>query len=60
MVRFVTIKKYSELSGYSDRAIQTKIERGILLQDKHYKKAPDGRVLIDISEIERWISGEAA
>ncbi len=57
-IKFVTIGKASELLGYSERAIEGKRADGVWLQDVHWKKAPDGRILINLEEIERWIDGK--
>ncbi|GGX55488.1 hypothetical protein GCM10007392_23970 [Saccharospirillum salsuginis] len=55
MGRYVTIKRYSELSGYSEEAIRQKIKKGIWRLSKHVHRAPDGRLLINVEEVEKWI-----
>lgn len=57
MPRYVTIAKFSAESGYSEDAIRSKIKGGVWLQDIVWKKAPDGRVLIDIDGYEAWVEG---
>ena len=57
-LRYVTVKKFSELTGYTEKAINAKTERGIWLEGVHYRKAPDGRKLIDLEEFDRWVEGE--
>ncbi len=59
-VNWVTIKRFSELSGYTKKAIELKVERGVWLKDHHWVKAPDGRILISIKAVEAWIQGIAA
>jgi hypothetical protein len=54
-MRYVLIKRAAELTGYSVQAIESKIAKSQWLEGLHYKKAPDGRVFIDLEEIERWI-----
>ena len=54
-MNWVTIKKFSELSGYSEDAIRAKRKKGQWVIDQHFKKAPDGRILIGIKEVEKWI-----
>ncbi|MES9822780.1 MAG: hypothetical protein ABW147_19670 [Candidatus Thiodiazotropha sp.] len=56
----MTIKRFSELSGYTKKAIELKVERGVWLKDIHWVKAPDGRILISIKAVEAWIQGIAA
>lgn len=53
---FVTIRRFSELSGYSEGAIRTKISRGIWLEDCVWARAPDGRQLISIQGYEKWVT----
>lgn len=57
VVRFVTIGKFAEVSGYSEDAIRSKIKRGDWLEDRVWIKAPDGRVLVDLCGFEAWARG---
>jgi len=56
-MEWVTIKKCVELSGYTRKAIENKKGKGIWKQGKHWVKAPDGRILINIQAIQSWITG---
>lgn len=51
----VRIKKFSELSGYSEQAVRKKIYDGHWREGKHFFKAPDGRINIDIVEVQKWM-----
>lgn len=53
--RYVTIGKFSEISGYSKRAIESKINKGIWADGIHYLRAPDNRILVDIESFEKWV-----
>ena len=55
-MKLVTIKKFSEISGYTAKAVYSKISRGDWLMDVHWQKAPDGRIFINLKAIERWIT----
>ncbi len=55
-MNWVTIKKLSELCGYSEEAIRAKIKKGQWHIETHYVKAPDGRILVSIKEVEKWIT----
>jgi hypothetical protein len=55
MLRYVTISKFSTESGYSEDAIRTKIRDGIWPENKVWKKAPDGRVLISTEGYDEWV-----
>lgn len=59
-MRFVKVNKFAELSGYSAKAIYIKINRGVWMEGKEYRRAPDNVVLVDVEGVERWVLGERA
>lgn len=59
-IRYQTIEKFSTESGYTKRAIETKIERGVWVENRQWRKAPDGRILIDTQGFEQWVEGQRA
>lgn len=58
-MKWVLINKVIELIGYTDDAIRAKIKKGVWLQNIHWRKAPDGRVVFDMEAIYKWIEGKA-
>jgi hypothetical protein len=52
---YVVIEKAAEITGYTRRAIEAKIERGIWLEGQVWFRAPDGRRLISIRGFEQWV-----
>jgi hypothetical protein len=54
-MKWVTIKRFAELSGYSEEAVRAKTKKGVWKYKVHFRKAPDGRILINIEEVEKWI-----
>ena len=56
-MKWITINKLSELTGYSENAIRAKIKKGVWLMERHWRKAPDGRVLLNPQAIEDWVEG---
>ncbi|MBK5415593.1 excisionase [Pseudomonas sp. TH31] len=54
-MRYVTVKKFSSESGYTEAAIRSKIADGTWEKDYVWRKAPDGRVLIDVDGYEAWV-----
>ena len=60
MVPWVLIRKFVELVGYSDDAVRAKMRRGVWIKDLHWRKAPDGRIFLNIEAIQRWIEGKAS
>lgn len=61
MLRYLTIAKFAAESGYTENAIRTKIRDGIWREGQEWKRAPDGRVLVDVDGYHRWVeTGPAA
>jgi len=54
-MKWITITKMSSISGYSENAIRAKIKRGVWLMGKHWRKAPDNRILLCPKEIDAWV-----
>lgn len=55
-MQLVTIKKFSELTGYSEEATRQKLKKGIWRLREHAFKGPDGRIMININKIYEWIT----
>ena len=60
MLRYLTIAKFAAESGYTEDAIRTKIRDGVWREGQEWKRAPDGRVLVDVDGYHRWVEGGAA
>lgn len=41
--------------GLTEKAIRRKIEEGVWIQGRHYHRAPDGKLYIDIPGVTRWV-----
>lgn len=54
-IRFVTLKKLAELSGYSESALRKKAHDNIFKEGVHYRRSPDGRIQFDLEEYQKWI-----
>ena len=52
----VTIERFSELTGYSEFAIRSKIKRGDWRQGEQFFKAPDGRILMSLEGYAQWVT----
>ena len=57
--RYVTVELAATMTGLTAAAIRKRIERGQWLQDREYRRAPDGRIWIDTKGIERWVEQTA-
>ena len=51
--RCVTVELAALVTGYSKSAIRHKIERGTWIEGRQWVRR-DGRVLIDLTGVERW------
>jgi hypothetical protein len=58
--RYVLLPLASLLTGYSVKAMERKIERGDWQERKVWKRAPDGRIVIDVVGYQRWVEGASA
>ena len=56
---YVTTKKLSEMTGYTEEAIRTKVKKGIWQKSIHYFKAPDGRLMMNLEAVFNWIEGKS-
>lgn len=56
--RYVLLKLASQLTGYTVKAIQRKIESGVWTQDQVWIRAPDGRIMVDLVGYHRWVQGK--
>lgn len=52
---YVLIDKFTELSGYSRRAVELKISRGVWLEGREWVKAPDGHRMISLRGYAQWV-----
>ena len=58
-VVWVLIPTFCELTGYTDKAVRRKIEDGVWIEGRQYKKAPDGRITMNIEEYYKWVEQAA-
>lgn len=54
--RYVTIRVYSAISGFTIKAIQRKIESGVWIQKREWIRAPDGHIFIDREGVQQWLT----
>jgi hypothetical protein len=58
--RYVLLPLANLLTGYSVKAMERKIERGDWQEGKVWKRAPDGRIVIDVLGYRRWVENPKA
>lgn len=55
--RYVQLSVAELLTGYTEKAMQSKIDTGVWLEGQVWRRAPDGRRLIDLKGFEYWVEG---
>jgi hypothetical protein len=53
--RYVRIATFAKMSGYSEQAVRSKIKEGKWIEDREYRRAPDGSLLVDLVGFEKWV-----
>jgi hypothetical protein len=53
----VTVSRAALLTGYSEKAINQKIDKLVWMEGHQWHKAPDGHRLIDLQGYEKWVEG---
>ena len=53
--RYVLLPLANLITGYSVKAMERKIERGDWVEGKVWRRAPDGRILLDLIGYQKWV-----
>ena len=53
--RYVLLPLANLITGYSVKAMERKIERGDWVEGKVWRRAPDGRILVDLMGYQKWV-----
>ena len=56
--QWVLIKRFAEITGYSENAIRHKVKNGTRMEGRIWRKAPGGRIFVNVVEFERWVESE--
>ncbi|MGO4379716.1 excisionase [Pseudoduganella sp. RAF53_2] len=54
-LQWMLIPMFSALTGYTEKAVRRKVEDGVWINGKHYRKAPDGRITMNLQEYYKWV-----
>jgi hypothetical protein len=57
--RYVRLPLFEQLTGYTQKAVRRKIERGVWVEGRQFRRAPDGHILIDMEGYKKWVEGQA-
>lgn len=52
---WVTLAKYCVLSGETKQAVYAKRKKSIWLEGVHSTLGPDGKIWVNIKEVEKWV-----
>jgi len=55
---WVLIKRFAEITGYSENAVRHKVKNGTWIEGHVWRKAPDGRIFVNVAEFERWVESQ--
>jgi hypothetical protein len=53
--RYIKLQVFESLTGYTQKAVRRKIEEGVWLEGREFKRAPDGHILVDLKGYESWV-----
>lgn len=54
-MKWVTLKKYCEISGDTVDAVKQRRKKGEWAEGKHSKLGPNGRIWVNLEQVDRWI-----
>jgi|TARA_A100001391_G_scaffold205243_1_gene204381 hypothetical protein len=57
--QWMLIKRFANVTGYSENAVRHKIKGSIWIKWRIWRKAPDGRIFVNVGEFERWVESDA-
>jgi hypothetical protein len=57
-LQWVLIPIFCALTGYSDKAVRRKIADGKWIEGRHYRKAPDGHITMNLQRYYEWVEGQ--
>ena len=50
--QWVLIKRFAEITGYSENAVRHKVKNGTWMEGRIWRKAPDGRIFVNVVEFD--------
>lgn len=57
-VYLVQLSVFEATTGYSPDAVQKKIRKGVWREGVHYRRAPDGHILMDLRAYHQWAENQ--
>lgn len=53
--KWIKLNKYCEITGDTPAAVHARRHKGVWLDGKHTKIAPDGKLWVNTEETEKWV-----
>src|SRR5688500_1051596 len=57
MLDHVRVRKFCELSGYTDAAVRSKISGGVWIEGREWRRTPTGEIVISLQGYDAWAEG---
>lgn len=57
--RYVTVKKAAVMIGITEEAIRKRVQRGVWLEGKEWRRDPLGRIMLDTEALDKWVTQTA-
>ncbi len=57
-MNWVKLNKYCELSGDTAYAVHARRHKGVWMDNLHCRIAPDGKLWINLMEVEKWVENK--
>lgn len=57
LARYVTIALAAASYGWTEKAIRRRMESGVWLENVHWRKTPNGGIVIDTKAVNQWVEG---
>lgn len=57
-IYYVQLDVFEQATGYAADAVQKKIKRGVWREGVHFRRAPDGHVLMDLRAYHAWAENQ--
>lgn len=54
-VEWILIPLFCNLTGYTEKAVRRKIETGVWVNGRHFRRAPDGHIVMSLKEFYKWV-----
>lgn len=54
-VEWVTISQAAAATGYTEKAIRRKMQEGVWVEGGLWRRAPDGRIMVNLRRYDRWV-----